>query len=304
MGEAMLAGLTLKVGEAPTGAGTRIGFIALIGCLLAFVFIRISTRLMRSDRVPWWPGSIKTGGLHIHHLVFGIVMILLAGFVGLAFNLNSPWIEIVALTFGIGAGLTLDEYALWLHLEDVYWSEEGRRSVDAVIMALLIGALIAAGVVPFSNNDGDSIVALGLTILIDVACCVIALFKGKYWMGIVGLFIPGVAQIGAIRLATPDSPWARRRYPAGGRKIEKAAARARRHNRRWRRFQDLIGGTPTAPLRSRFPKNEPDARTDRSADQRRGLRPGPGAGSGGAAGGGAPHLAAGGRGRGQRPRRP
>jgi hypothetical protein len=254
MGEAMLAGLTLKVGEAPTGAGTRIGFIALIGCLLAFVFIRISTRLMRSDRVPWWPGSIKTGGLHIHHLVFGIVMILLAGFVGLAFNLNSPWIEIVALTFGIGAGLTLDEYALWLHLEDVYWSEEGRRSVDAVIMALLIGGLIAAGVVPFSNSDGDSIVVLGLTILIDVACCVIALFKGKYWMGIIGLFIPGVAQIGAIRLATPDSPWARRRYPAGGRKAERAAARARRHNRRWRRFQDLIGGAPDRPSPFEIPE--------------------------------------------------
>ena len=206
MGAAMLAGLTLKVGEAPTGTGTRIGFIALIGCLLAFVFIRISTRLMRSPKVPWWPGSIETGGLHIHHLVFGIVMILLAGFVGIAFSLPSPWIEINALVFGIGAGLTLDEYALWLHLEDVYWSEEGRRSVDAVIMALLIGGLIAAGVVPFSTSDGDSIVVIGLTILIDVLCCVVALFKGKYSMGIIGLFIPGVAQIGAIRLATPGLP--------------------------------------------------------------------------------------------------
>jgi len=120
--------------------GERAGLIVLATTLLSFLLIRVSTRLMRSPKVTWWPGSIKTeGGLHVHHLVFGIVLMLIAGFL-LALQLGSPGTELAAATFGIGAGLTLDEYALWLHLEDVYWAEEGRRSVDAVIVAALVAA--------------------------------------------------------------------------------------------------------------------------------------------------------------------
>jgi hypothetical protein len=74
---------------------------------------------MRNPKVPWWPGSVKTGrGLHVHHLVFGIVLLLCTGF-ALALQPPSPWLEILAAGFGIGAGLTLDEYAAWLRLEDV-----------------------------------------------------------------------------------------------------------------------------------------------------------------------------------------
>src|SRR3954467_915935 len=90
--------------------------------LISFLFIRTSARLMRSPRVPWWPGSVTTeGGLHIHHLVWGISLLLLAGFVAFATDLAAPWLQITAIGFGIGAGLTLDEFALWLHLDDVYW---------------------------------------------------------------------------------------------------------------------------------------------------------------------------------------
>src|ERR1700760_1381614 len=92
------------------------GFILLGAFLLSFILIRISTRLMRSPKVPWWPGSIKTGGVHVHHLVFGIVMMLLFGFLAIAVPLGSVGLDVVAAGFGIGAGLTLDEYALWLHL--------------------------------------------------------------------------------------------------------------------------------------------------------------------------------------------
>ena len=113
---------------------TRAGLILVGAFLASFLFIRTSARLMRSPKVSWWPGSVETeGGLHVHHLVFGIVLLLVAGF-ALALQPPSPWLEILAAGFGIGAGLTLDEYALWLHLEDVYWSEEGRRSVDAVVI--------------------------------------------------------------------------------------------------------------------------------------------------------------------------
>ena len=86
---------------------------------------------MRSPRVPWWPGSIETGGLHVHHLVFGIVLMMAAGVMGYALLDTGFWYEVSALLFGIGIGLTIDEFALWLHLRDVYWAEEGRSSVDA-----------------------------------------------------------------------------------------------------------------------------------------------------------------------------
>src|SRR5947209_9196606 len=105
-----------------------------------FLFIRTSARLMRSPKVTWWPGSVKTSsGLHLHHLVWGIVLLMLAGFLGFVVHQSSPRTEIIAGFFGVGLGLTLDEFALWIHLRDVYWAEEGRSSFDAVIVAAVIG---------------------------------------------------------------------------------------------------------------------------------------------------------------------
>ena len=104
-------------------------YLVLIGFLLSFGFIRMSTRLMRSPRVPWWPGSIVSdSGVHLHHLVFGIVTMMIAGAGGFAAFGNSPWTELCAFAFGIGAGLTIDEFALWVYLDDVYWAKEGRSS--------------------------------------------------------------------------------------------------------------------------------------------------------------------------------
>src|ERR671927_895743 len=117
----------------------RAGLSLLAAMLVSFLFIRTSARLMRSPKVPWWPGSVTTeGGLHLHHLVWGIILILLAGFLGFATDPGPPWGEVLAALFGIGAGLTLDEFALWIHLDDVYWSQEGRASIDAVIVATVI----------------------------------------------------------------------------------------------------------------------------------------------------------------------
>ena len=91
---------------------------------------------MRSPRVPWWPGSVVSeSGVHLHHLVFGIVTMMIAGAVGFTVLGDSPWTEICAFAFGVGAGLTIDEFALWVYLEDVYWSEEGRSSIDATVIA-------------------------------------------------------------------------------------------------------------------------------------------------------------------------
>jgi hypothetical protein len=200
---------------------------------------------MRSPKVPWWPGSVKTeGGLHVHHLVFGIVLLLLAGF-ALALQPPSPWLEIFAAGFGIGAGLTLDEYALWLHLEDVYWAEEGRRSVDAVVIAALIGGLLLLGFLPFSTDDGA--IPIIVSVLAVLLLSTLAILKGKIVMGVAGVLFPLVGLIGAIRLAKPDSFWAQRRYEPGSRKLARAERRYERHTRRYQRFQDSVAGAPEEP---------------------------------------------------------
>src|SRR5260370_7360775 len=117
----------------------RAGFVVLAACLISFLFIRTSARLMRSPRVRWWPGSVTTGGLHLHHLVWGIVLLLLTGFLSFVTKASSPWEEILAALFGVGAGFPLDEFALWIHLPDVYLAEERRSSSAPFLVPPLLG---------------------------------------------------------------------------------------------------------------------------------------------------------------------
>ena len=231
-------------GQVLGSSGNRAGFLLLLGLLASFGFIRMSTRLMRSPKVPWWPGSVKTGGVHIHHLVFGIVLLMLAGFLEFALQPDSPWLEILAAGFGIGAGLTLDEFALWLHLEDVYWAEEGRRSVDAIIVATIVAGAIVLGLAPTGSNDGS---AVGIVFAVAEALvfAAVAAVKGKYWSALVSMFIPPVGWVSAIRLAKPGSPWARRFYPEGSDKLAKANKRDEHSTERYRRWQERIGGRPS-----------------------------------------------------------
>jgi hypothetical protein len=219
-------------------ADQRAGLILLGSMLLSFGFIRFSTRMIRAE-VSWWPGNVTPGGLHIHHLVFGIVFMMIEP--------ASPWFEILAGLFGVGMGLTLDEFALWLYLEDVYWTEEGRSSVDAVIFAAIIGGAIIVGFVPLDAGGGGATVATVTTVAIGLGVCAIVALKGKLTTAVIGMFIMPVAWVAAIRLARPGSYWARRRYPGGGEKLVKAKARKERRDRRVRRFQDLIGGAPNSP---------------------------------------------------------
>ena len=128
-------------------------FLVLAGFLGSFGFIRMSTRIMRSPRISWWPGSVVSdGGVHVHHLVFGIVAMMAAGTLGFTLT-TSPWYEIAAALFGIGIGLTIDEFALWVHLDDVYWSREGRTSVDATVLAAAIDGADPARVPPVRRPD-------------------------------------------------------------------------------------------------------------------------------------------------------
>jgi hypothetical protein len=211
------------------------------GFLGSFVFIRTSARLMRSPKVPWWPGSVKSGDLHIHHLVWGIILLLLCGFLGFATEPRTPWTQILAVLFGIGAGFTLDEFALWLRLEDVYWSEQGRVSVEAVMIALTFAIFILIGAVPFPKGSLSVVIPLVVLQLLVIA---VLLAKGKYFMALIGLFIPLVGYIGAIRLARPNSRWARRRYANNPKKLAKAHERSERWDRRRTKLENAIAGAP------------------------------------------------------------
>jgi hypothetical protein len=228
--------------------GQRAGFVLLAGFLGAWLFIRTSARLIRDPRITWWPGSVETkSGLHIHHLVWGICTVLITGFLSFALRPGSPTLEILAALFGIGTGLTLDEFALWLRLQDVYWADEGRESVDAVIIATVFGALVVLGVAPFDVGNETSIATIAAIVGVDILYCLVCALKGKIMLAVWGVFIPFIAIVGAIRLAKPGSPWARRRYPEGSRKLARATERYTRLRRRRTRFFNLIAGAPSEP---------------------------------------------------------
>jgi hypothetical protein len=248
MGEGLIAAVNLELSTDSVldSEEQRAGLILLGAMLLSFAFIRLSTRMIRAE-VSWWPGNVTPGGLHIHHLVFGIVLMMAAGFLGFVTPSDSPWLEIFAGLFGVGMGLTLDEFALWLYLDDVYWSEEGRDSVDAVIFAAIIAGGYLVGFVPLGAGDGESTVAIVSSVVINLALCALVALKGKISAAVIGMFIPPVAWVAAIRLARPGSFWARKRYGEGGKKLAKATARKERHDRRVRWFQDLVGGAPSKP---------------------------------------------------------
>ena len=226
-------------------SGQRGGFLALAGLLAGFLFIRTSARMIRAQ-VSWWPGNVNTSsGLHIHHLVWGIVTVMSTGFLIIAIEPGDPWRDLLAFGFGVGCGLTLDEFALWLHLEDVYWTREGRSSVDAVVVAVTLGGLVLVGAAPFDTGQGGSIAAIGAVVAINLVFVVLAVAKGKLFMALLGCFVPLVSIVAAFRLARPGSRWAEHRYPPDGEKARRAAGRERRLVKRRDRFFDAIAGTPT-----------------------------------------------------------
>ena len=173
-----------------TVPGRSTAFLVLTAFLVTFLFIRSSARLIRNPKVTWWPGNVQSGDVHIHHLVWGICMVLVAGFLGFAANLQSPWWHVSAIAFGIGAGLTIDEFALWLYLRDVYWSEQGRLSVDAAIVATVFAVLVVLGTKPFGLDEPGSVLGTVVLVLQAVALSAIAFLKGRFVMGVVSLFVP------------------------------------------------------------------------------------------------------------------
>lgn len=170
--------------------------------------------------------DIHIGGVHVHHQVWGILLVLLVGLIEFRYRPESPWAEVLGALFGIGAALALDEFALWLHLEDVYWSEEGQKSIDAVLIAIVVGAALLVGVSPVGDLTAaqeQGFIFTMVFLVTHIGLCILCMLKGKPITGLIGLPVPFFAYVGAIRLAKPTSFWARRWY--GPKKMARAEAR-------------------------------------------------------------------------------
>jgi uncharacterized MnhB-related membrane protein len=193
-------------------AGKQAELFMLLAFLLSFGFIRTSAYLIRKQ-VRWWPGNVEVHGTHIHHMVWGILLLLIVGYIGVALEPASPWREVIAIFFGVGAGLTLDEFALWLNLKDVYWSSQGRESIDAVIVAATLGALAVLGFRVWIDLADDvafaARAAVGSFGLLSIAVALINGLKGKLGMAVASIFFVPVGIVGALRLARPHSLWSR-----------------------------------------------------------------------------------------------
>jgi hypothetical protein len=208
----VLASIGSLYDRAIVETGRQAEFLYFVSFLLTFGFIRTSAHMIRAQ-VSWWPGNVTVGGTHIHHLVWGILLLLITGYVGVAVAPPSPWHEIVTVLFGVGTGLTLDEFALWLNLKDVYWSQQGRRSIDAVIVAATISGMVLVGFAAWTDvatEVEDAVFALvGAFGVVAILLALVNLAKEKFVTAVVGLFFLPIGVIGALRLGRPHSLWAR-----------------------------------------------------------------------------------------------
>jgi hypothetical protein len=246
-------------------------FLVLVAFLGSFAFIRLSARLSRSPRFTWWPGSVVSeSGVHLHHLVWGICLMLGGGILGFALYNSSPGLEICAALFGIGAGLTIDEFALWVYLDDVYWAREGRSSIDAAVIAAGVMLLVLFGGQPVAVGGGSAGAVVAAAGVSAVLLLLVGICFAKYRLlhGTIGVFVFPVAIYGAARVGKPGSPWARRFY--GERKLAKAAKRFRpdRRSERFKEgFRDLVGGETDEVYRAK--KAETAATAEAASEVRR-----------------------------------
>ena len=143
-------------------------------------------------QVRWWPGNVTPGGVHFHHAIFGVVFMCAGGVGGLAVqNPHSGWAAAAATLLGIGMALVLDEFALVLFSKDVYWSEQGRLSVEVVFIAVALCGLALLGWTPLGISPSagretrlETFLGIALVLAVNLALTAICLLKGKVWSGV------------------------------------------------------------------------------------------------------------------------
>jgi len=226
--------------------------LCLLAFMVTFLVTRTIVRLIRAGRGPF--RNVSAGGLHVHHVVPGTILLITGGLLAIGAAPHAPWRDIAGVVFGMGAALVLDEFALILHLEDVYWLQAGRASVTAVLLTAGIMGCVLLGFSPLGVNDvrgqewAVRMVVVGY-IAAGLAAVITSLLKGKYGMALLGVFVLPLALVGSVRLARPNSPWDHWFY---ARRPEKADRATRREQlmppkvvRVRTRVENLLAGAPT-----------------------------------------------------------
>ena len=223
-------------------AGREPLLLMLSASLLTFALTRSYTRVARLRG--WRSGRV--GEVHLHHMVAGNVLTLVCGLLELAFQPGDFGLDLLSVGFGIGAAFILDEFALSVHLRDVYWTPEGRHSIEVSIMWVLLGLLLLTGISPFGIHDHTEvprIIGFGVVVF-SIVLSFVTCLNGKLTLGLLSIFLPPLGVVSATRLARPGSIWAQTFYD------EAKWQRARERfdpamsplERRRHRFADLLGG--------------------------------------------------------------
>jgi hypothetical protein len=227
--------------------------LCFLSFVLTFVITRGITRLIRDGRGPFH-NHVTDGGLHVHHAVPGVCLLIVGAFTAVGAPHALGWRCFAGIIVGVGVSLVLDEFALILHLQDVYWSGEGELSVQMVSLTAACLGLALVGFSPLGVNQADGVelsvrISATVVLVVDGVMAVICVLKGKYRCALFGLFLPPVGLYGSLRLARPASIWARHNY--GAKRLDEATRRAATFDRRWRPVQtnldDFIGGRPSEP---------------------------------------------------------
>jgi hypothetical protein len=228
-------------------AGREPLLLMLAASFFTFAMTRLFTRLAR---VRHWRGS-RVGDVHIHHMVAGNILTLTCGMLELAFQPGDFGLDILAIGFGVGAAFVLDEFALTVHLRDVYWTPEGRHSIEVSIIWTLLGLILLTGVSPFGIHDQTEtprMIGFGVVSL-AIALSIITCLKGKLTLGLLSIFLPPVGLVAAYRLARPGSIWAQLFYSPE--QLTRARARFDPETSRLELFRhgfaDLVGGRHDTP---------------------------------------------------------
>jgi hypothetical protein len=236
------------------GGGINVPLLVCFGAfVLTFLVTRTITRMIRAGRGPFHD-NVSGSGVHVHHAVPGIILLVVGAFTAVGTSgSGSAWGIVAALLVGVGTSLVLDEFALILHLQDVYWADEGRISVEMVSLAMGCLGLAVCGLTPFdvTGLEGgiEGALAIALVIATVLLLIVVSVMKGKYKLALFGAFIPLCALVAALRLARPESRWAKRHY--GPKKLARAEARTASYDARfgpataW--VSDFVAGRPSQP---------------------------------------------------------
>ncbi len=216
----------------------------LLGLIAGFAGARTVARLARASGGRRFR-SARHGDVHVHHVVYGVVAMFVFGALNVALGSANDWHSALAFLFGGSVGVALDEFALLLHFDDVYWAAAGRQSLDAALVTTTATLMLLLGVLPVgADADRPGLGWLAAAIVaLNLVAVVVAVLKGQRLLAAVGVFVPLVAPLAALTLARPNSPWARWLYRHQPTKLEQARRRAQQLDAWGGRLRDAIAGT-------------------------------------------------------------